>query len=71
MSKARDAVTSVITFMSEVVNETRKASWPTRQELFSSTVVVIVAVLLLSLFVGVSDKILITLLQLLTGAGGS
>lgn len=70
MSTARNAVAAVTTFVGEVMAETRKASWPTRQELFASTVVVIVSLLLLSLFVGVSDKILVELLQLLTRAGG-
>lgn len=71
MSKLKSAVTAVVTFAGNVAGETKKASWPTRQELFSSTVVVIVSVLLLSLFVGVSDWILTTLLKVLTRAGGS
>jgi preprotein translocase subunit SecE len=35
-----------------------KVSWPTRQELRASTTVVIVAVLLISVFVGIVDYIL-------------
>jgi preprotein translocase subunit SecE len=53
------------TFFSEVVDETRKSVWPERQELVESTIVVVVSVVLLSAFVGVSDKLLVTLLGLL------
>jgi preprotein translocase subunit SecE len=56
-------------FTGEVVSETRKTTWPERQELVESTVVVIVSVFLLALFVGVSDKILVRLLDLLITPG--
>ncbi len=56
-------------FWDEVAAEARKCNWPDRQELVESTIVVIVAVLLLSAFVGVSDKLLVTLLRLLVSAG--
>ena len=69
MSKLKDSMGTVVTFFNNVIAETNKASWPTRQELYSSTVVVIVSVLLLSFFVGFSDKLLVLLLRLLTGAG--
>ena len=65
MSKMQDMISGVRTFWDEVVNETRKTSWPERQELVESTVVVIVAVLLLSVFVGISDKLLILVLKLI------
>jgi preprotein translocase subunit SecE len=69
MSKIKDQVESVRTFWNEVVAETRKCSWPERKELIDSTIVVIVAVLLLSAFVGVCDKVLLTSLKLLINAG--
>ncbi|MDA0991169.1 MAG: preprotein translocase subunit SecE [Verrucomicrobia bacterium] len=47
----------------------KKTSWPTRQELMSSTVMVIVSVVLVSAFVGISDKLLATLLKLLIPSG--
>lgn len=50
--------TQVREFMKEVRVEAGKVSWPTRAELRASTVVVIVAVLLVSFFVGVVDFIL-------------
>jgi preprotein translocase subunit SecE len=42
-------------FSLEIFAELRKASWPTRQELWDSTVVVIAASLLLGLFTSISD----------------
>ena len=49
--------------------ELKKCAWPTRPELFESTVVVIVPALILGVFVGVSDLVLMKFLDLaLTGA---
>ena len=45
-------------FVKEVRVESTKVSWPTRNELRDSTIVVIVAVLLVSVFVGVVDYVL-------------
>ena len=42
-------------FFGEMVAELQKASWPTRQELWDSTVVVIVASALLGLFTSITD----------------
>lgn len=53
------------TFFDEVIAEMRKSTWPTREELVESTVIVIISVILIGFFVGVSDKILVELLKLL------
>jgi preprotein translocase subunit SecE len=50
--------TQVREFLKDVRVESGKVSWPTRIELRDSTVVVIVAVLLVSFYVGVVDFIL-------------
>ena len=50
--------TQVQEFLKDVRVEAGKVSWPTRAELRDSTTVVIVAVLLVSFFVGVVDFIL-------------
>jgi preprotein translocase subunit SecE len=42
-------------FFGELVSELQKASWPTREELKDSTIVVIVACLLLGVFTSISD----------------
>ena len=45
-------------FFSDVVVELKKVSWPTRDELRGSTLVVIVTVIIVSIFIGVVDRIL-------------
>jgi preprotein translocase subunit SecE len=64
MSKVQEAMTGVRTFVEDVRNELKKCSWPTRAELFESTVVVIVSVLIVGVFVGASDVVLLALLNL-------
>lgn len=43
------------TFSSETVGELKKASWPNWKELRDSTLVVLVAIILLGLFITVAD----------------
>ena len=69
MKFVTERVRSVRTFFGDVGAEMRKSTWPARDELFESTVVVIVSVCLLSLFIGVCDKLLIFVLRLLIGSG--
>jgi len=45
-------------FLKEVKVESTKVSWPTRNELRDSTIVVIVTVLIVSAFVGIVDRVL-------------
>jgi preprotein translocase subunit SecE len=54
-------------FVGEIVDELKKATWPTRQELRDSTVVVIVAALILGLFTSISDFALYQVVDLFTG----
>lgn len=61
MERLKKVVGAVKLFFDDVIGEMRKSTWPEKQELIESTVVVIVSLLLLSTFVGVSDKILVTL----------
>jgi preprotein translocase subunit SecE len=42
-------------FTSELFGELQKASWPTKSELKDSTIVVIIACILLGLFTSISD----------------
>jgi len=65
MSKLQDSITKSRTFFADVAAEMRRCTWPERQELIESTIVVIVSVILLSIFVGFSDKIMVILLKLL------
>jgi preprotein translocase subunit SecE len=57
---------SVRLFFSELVGELQKASWPTRTELKDSTIVVIVACLLLGLFTSISDFALYNVVDAVT-----
>jgi len=42
-------------FLNEVKIELKKVSWPTRDELVNSTIVVLVSVLILALYIGMWD----------------
>ena len=53
-------------FVGEMVGEIQKASWPTRTELRDSTIVVILASLLLGLFTSISDFSLYQVVDLFT-----
>jgi len=67
MSKLQSFFEGVRTFFDDVAMEMKKSSWPDRDELVSSTVVVIVSALIISAFVGVSDFVLHRLLRWLLG----
>ena len=45
-------------FMSDVVVEMKKVSWPSMNELKGSTTVVIVTVIIVAIFIGIVDRIL-------------
>jgi preprotein translocase subunit SecE len=53
-------------FVGEMIAELQKAAWPTRQELWDSTVVVIVACFLLGLFTSIADFSLYQFVDLFT-----
>jgi preprotein translocase subunit SecE len=52
-------------FIGDVRAESAKVSWPTREELRDSTIVVIVTVILVSIFIGIVDRILSAVIGLL------
>jgi preprotein translocase subunit SecE len=53
-------------FFGELVGELQKASWPTRTELKDSTIVVIIACILLGLFTSISDFALVNVVNAVT-----
>lgn len=53
-------------FFGEMVDELKKASWPTKTELRDSTIVVIVAAAILGVFTSISDFALIQVVDLFT-----
>jgi preprotein translocase subunit SecE len=59
------AVDQVREFVKDVQLESAKISWPTREELRDSTVVVLATVILIAIFIGVVDRVLTALVGLL------
>ncbi|MCE2861625.1 MAG: preprotein translocase subunit SecE [Verrucomicrobiota bacterium] len=53
-------------FLGEMVGELQKATWPTKTELRDSTIVVIVAVLIMGIFTSISDFSLTQVVVLFT-----
>ena len=45
-------------FVGQVKTEMKKVSWPSRAELISSTMVVIVSTLMLAVFIGLCDLVI-------------
>ena len=64
MSKITDSIGGLRGFFGEVSAELKKCAWPTRPELFDSTVVVIISVGILGGFVALSDLVLRELVRL-------
>jgi preprotein translocase subunit SecE len=56
-------------FFKEVKVEMGKVSWATRDELFGSTVVVLVSLAILSLFIGICDLVLSKIVNIIMTAG--
>ena len=57
---------SIRIFWKETVSELKKATWPTLKELRDSTIVVLIAVLLLGAFIGIADFSLFQVVNLFT-----
>ena len=50
-------INKIRSFFTGVWIELKKVSWPTKKELFDSTIVVIVSVLILGVFLAVVDQV--------------
>ena len=66
MSAMKNPFSSVRIFLGEMVGELQKATWPTRTELRDSTIVVIVAAVILGAFTAISDFSLFQFVDLFT-----
>jgi preprotein translocase subunit SecE len=53
----------VMEFLKEARAELGKVTWPTRQELYESTILVIVSVILITVFIGAVDFVFNKMLQ--------
>lgn len=67
MKQNREDVVKVSMF-DGLVSELKKVSWPTRQETFRLTVVVLLISLIIGAYVGIIDILLAKLLETLTKA---
>lgn len=54
-------------FLNGTISELNKCTWPSRPELFESTILVIVAIVALAVFVFAIDRIAVLLIQLISG----
>ena len=52
-------------FISQVRTEMKKVSWPTKQELISSTIVVLVSTIILAVYIGICDLFLSRIINFL------
>jgi preprotein translocase subunit SecE len=56
--KLESIVKGIIRFLKEVRAELTKVTWPTRRELIGSTIVTVVVTLIISVFIGIIDRLL-------------
>ena len=63
MNKIAELFNLLKTFLGEVQIELKKCTWPSRQELMGSTMVVVVSVVILGVFVGLCDTTLMEILR--------
>jgi preprotein translocase subunit SecE len=56
-------INQVVTFVRESRDELKKVTWPERDEVTSFTVVVIIAVVIVSIFLWIVDTVLVTIMQ--------
>jgi preprotein translocase subunit SecE len=61
---------AILSFGREARAEVRKVVWPTRQETVQTTLMVVVAVIILGIFLWLVDMMLLSAVQMLTGQGG-
>lgn len=57
---------SIRIFSGEMIDELKKATWPTKTELRDSTIIVIVAAVILGIFTSISDFSLTAVVDLFT-----
>jgi len=48
-------VQKLIKFLKEVRNELNKVTWPTKNEIIGSTIVVVIVSIIMSIFIGIID----------------
>ena len=61
----------VTKYFDDTYQEMQKVAWPSKDELIGSTIVVVVMSLIVSIFIGIVDQVLTTLVNFLTSFAGS
>ncbi|MFH1665711.1 MAG: preprotein translocase subunit SecE [Candidatus Omnitrophota bacterium] len=56
---------NITKFYGEVKTEMKKVAWPSKQDLISSTIVVLISTAMLSLYIGICDMFLARFINLL------
>ena len=56
-------------FLKEVSVELKKVSWPSKDELIGSTIVVIIVSFMVAIFIGIVDKVLTLIVTTIFGGG--
>ncbi len=56
-------INQVVSFVRESRDELKKVAWPEREEIVNFTIIVIVTVVLVSLFLGMIDQILMFIMK--------
>jgi preprotein translocase subunit SecE len=69
LSKVKRPFLNVAKFLREVGNELQRVVWPSHDETYGFTVVVIIAVVVVAAWVGVWDLVFGRLVGFLTGGG--
>ena len=59
----------IVNFLNDVKLEMGKVSWSTKDELIGSTVVVLVSLAILSIFIGICDVVLSTIVNIIMSRG--
>jgi preprotein translocase SecE subunit len=68
MTKFGETIERIKGFFRDTTEEVKRCNWPEGPELVQSTLVVIFSMVLLGVFVGVCDFVLVFLLKLITSA---
>ena len=64
-TEAENKGTSIATFLSETKVELKKVTWPTKQELITNTIVVIIAVVLCAALIWIIDSFFSVIFRML------
>ena len=56
-------------YVKDTMAELRKMSWPSKDELIGSTIVTVVVSVIIAVFIGIVDRVLVILMKAIFGGG--